>query len=132
MKRFLKRKAQFYYVRNMGHRVATVCLYEVPEHKGVYCRGISICSVKDNFNPEMGKEEALQRCREAYHNGYSTEPIALNYYGGERALTLLRFSLNYQGYKGQTVYKSAWTNRLSAFERKIMTVRHQMDERRSS
>jgi hypothetical protein len=129
MKYFLKRKAQYYYVRNMGHRVAVVCLYEVPEHKGVYCRGISICSVKDNFNAELGKQEALQRCKEAYHNGYSTEPIHIGCFSSERAFTLLRFSLNYPGYAGKDIYKSAWTNRLSAFERKIMSVRKQMERK---
>jgi hypothetical protein len=131
MKKFFKRKAQFYYVRNNGHRVGTVCLYEVPGTKGIFCRGISICSVHDNFNAEMGKEEALERCHKAYLTQENSEPITLNTFGDGRAITILRFALNFQGYKGYSMYKSAYTNRLSEFERKIMSVRKQMEERRA-
>lgn len=43
----------------------TVCLLESEKFGGIWARGISICSAKDNINKEKGKEEALKKAKKA-------------------------------------------------------------------
>lgn len=136
MKRFEASDAQFYYVKSDGHRIGTVCLYEIPPVKkgigrrSMYARGISICSVKDNFNPALGKLESMLRCKKAYALRENSEPTipCMGVRQLDRNITHLRFIMNYQGYKSFPQYKSAYTSRLSSFEKKIMDVRRAMRE----
>jgi hypothetical protein len=118
----------YYYVRNDGHRVGVVALFVVPPTcrkpgaRAMYCRGISICSVNDQFDAQKGKGEALGRCRKAFYSRTNQEPITNGFasHGGGRAISILRFANNYTGYKPATVYKAAYTSRISDFEKKIV------------
>lgn len=118
----------YYYVRKEGHRVGVVALYVVPPTsrlpgaRTMYCRGMSICSVHDQFDAQKGKAEALGRCRRAFYSRTNQEPIIVPERRSEdrRTESVRRFVSSYEGYATNTIYKSAFTSRLSRYERKIV------------
>jgi hypothetical protein len=62
-------KEFFYYYRDGANRpLVTVCLME---KEGVLCRGISICSRRDNVCKETGRQVAHDKCLKAFGTGVS-------------------------------------------------------------
>ena len=52
-----------------------VCLLLQGELRQLVARGISICSIRDNFNERLGRNIALGRALLAYFNGQNSMPI---------------------------------------------------------
>jgi hypothetical protein len=65
---------QHYYVRNGGHPVATIVV-GIRKGTGKICRGISICSVQENFDRAEGLRRAIKRMVDAAKRHGSDEPI---------------------------------------------------------
>lgn len=59
-------QTHFYYLRDkQNHPLVTVCLHKTD---GTICRGIAICSPKDNPNKKTGKAISLGRAKQAMKN----------------------------------------------------------------
>jgi hypothetical protein len=70
---------QHYYVRREDHTpIATVAIGWVKD-SGVACRGIAICSCKDNFDRSRGRKLAYRRMVEAALSKQTKEPVLDSY-----------------------------------------------------
>lgn len=72
-------KRRFYHYRTRDAvPVITICtLYDLKEK--VTCRGISICSLSDTINKEVGRDYAEDRAIEAYIAKETTQPMYSNH-----------------------------------------------------
>jgi hypothetical protein len=66
-------KEYYYYIRNRRNApIVTVCLIKDLDS---VCRGVAICSLKDNPVKESGRKLAKKRAMKAYHSKRDSFPI---------------------------------------------------------
>lgn len=97
---------------------------------GTITRGISIRSHADNWRYKTGRNKAIKRCYDAFHNRTNTLPIGEPVQSGDgqapRDVAIMFQAVwldNYGGNSGLPGYKSSFTPTLTDFEKQILAVR---------
>ena len=109
-------KEYYYYIRSEHHApIVTVCLVKTDTE---VCRGIAICSNKDNPVKKIGRKLAKKRAMKAYHSKKDSHPI----HGKSELNALLRLETNlYLIVTQQMKNKSTFDPMLCSFENAIVT-----------
>lgn len=108
-----------YYLRDEANR-PRVTIVLVRTFDGVYSRGVSLCSLKDNPNKAIGRDMADGRACKAAKLRRSTD-VVCRVEALQVLLSLVQKVAMALTLRQSLTFKSAWNVNLSPFERKMVT-----------
>lgn len=108
----------FYYLREENRQIfGGACLMKVD---GVWCRGISLWSNKDEFDRKAAKRQARSRLMRAVNTKKDDFPVNPDAYESSKKLYKYYTLLFYNDTKHTTAYKSKYNAELTDMEKRTV------------